>query len=317
MTPSIRALVCNYNDWTPLAEALRSLAKSDYPVKRVSVLDNGSDDPQPAGFGDGLPMPLDVSRIAPNRGYAGGMNVQIAQALADADADLLLLLNADARLEPDTLTRMVQRLQDDPQLGGLSPRILDSGTGKPWFVGGTLQIAKARAMHLQEARIGSGLDLDGGFVSGCVFLVRRAVLEKIRGFEESYFMYMEDVDMCLRIQQAGWKLAVDLDALAYHAVSKGRTRSAASSDLKWYFIARNRVLFARRHLSGASDALYFAAFYLLDMVRDVWRDWRAGRKRDARLRLAGAKDGVAGVTGAPQGTRLTALQQLASEEANS
>lgn len=316
MTSKIRALVCNYNDWAPLAEALASLAKSDHPVTRVSVLDNGSDDPQPAGFGDGLPMPLDVQRIAPNRGYAGGMNVLVERALADADADLLLLLNADARLEPDTLSRLVRRLEADPALGGLSPRILDSGTGKPWFVGGRLQVEKARAMHLQEARTASGLDLDGGFVSGCVFLVRRAVLEKIRGFEESYFMYMEDVDMCLRIQQAGWKLAVDLDALAYHAVSKGRTRSAASSDLKWYFIARNRVLFARRHLSGVAAKLYFAAFYLLDMLRDVSRDWRAGRKRDARLRLAGARDGVAGVTGAPQGERLTALQQLAREGAS-
>ena len=312
--PTVRTLICCYNDWVPLGECLASLAKSAYRIERASVLDNGSDDPVPPAFGDGLPMPVDVQRIAPNRGYAGGMNCLVERALGDADADLLLLLNADARLEPDTLERLVKRLEDDPQLGGLSPRILDSGTGKPWFVGGRLQVAKARAAHLQEART-SGLDLEGEFVSGCVFLVRRAVLDRIRGFEERYFMYMEDVDMCLRIRRAGWRLGVDGDALAYHAVSKGRSRSAASSDLKQYFIARNRILFARLHLPALASRLYFAAFYLLDLVRDSWRDWRAGRRRDARLRLAGARDGVTGVTGAPAGEALLALQAIANDVA--
>ena len=308
--PTVRALVACYNDWAPLAEGLASLAASRHPVTRASVLDNGSDDPAPADFARGLSVPVDVERVTPNRGYAGGMNVLIARALADADAELLLLLNADARLEPDMLERLVARLAADPQLGGLSPRILEAGTGRPWFVGGQLNVRKARAAHLQEPR-GPGLDLQGEFVSGCVFLVRRCVLEQVRGFDERYFMYMEDADMCVRIRQAGWRLGVDGDALAHHAVSKGRSRSAASSDLKCYFITRNRVLFARRHLGGIAGLAYFGAFFALDLAREAWRDWRAGRRRELRLRMAGVRDALAGVTGAPSGARLAELQRIA------
>jgi GT2 family glycosyltransferase len=308
----VRALIPCYNDGERLDDCLRDLAASRYPLFRVSVVDNGSETrivaPQlPSSFA------LEVDRIEPNRGYAGGMNHLLRRALSEKDADLLWLLTPDVRLPADLLGRLVDRLRENPDLGGVSPQICETGTARLWFAGAILQLRKARCMHIVEPRC-PGLDTIGDFVTGCTFLVRREVLESVGVFHEPFFMYMEDTDMCVRIRRAGWKLGVDNDATASHHVSKGRSRSAASSDLKHYFIARNRPLFARRHLDHVGDRLYFWAFYLFDIARDCFRDIRGGRRRDARLRLEGLRDALSGTCGPILGARLAQLRRIAGSE---
>ncbi|MER7302398.1 glycosyltransferase [Nocardioides sp. NPDC127514] len=182
-----------------------------------------------------------------NTGFGAGCNLGAAAALAEG-AEVLLFLNPDATIEAESAVRLMAAVEAEPLL-----------LAGPTVLGADGEVASA----------GLDLDLDTGamrpwrrrsehpgaetlpWVTGACFAVTRELWERLSGFDERYFLYWEDVDLCARVQALGGRVAVIEGATAIH--SGGGTQrlegSRAKSPAYYYFNIRNRALFARTWLS--------------------------------------------------------------------
>ena len=200
--PLVDVVILTWNDGGLLDVAVASALESEGVDVRVWVVDNGSDPPA---------MVADDSRVAlvrnaANRGVARGRN----QGAAAGDAPLVCFLDSDARLHPATLRSLADELASDhvglaaPVITSMSPR---SSAGRA----PSLARKVARALNLTSVYAGTPHPRDAvswpvEFAIGACQLVRRTAFEGVGGLDESYFYGPEDVDLCLRIRAAGWRI---------------------------------------------------------------------------------------------------------------
>ena len=213
MSPSVCAIVVNWNRWSKTLDCVNSLAMVDYPALRAIVVDNGSDDAPPREL---QLEHLDVIESSVNLGFAGGCNLGIRRGL-DCGADYLLVLNNDARLHADSVTELVACAERNVGYGALAPRVIDPrGLDEP----GTVQRYSPDIFRLQRLVGGRSEDPvckgceDEGHVHD-VFQLRgpsllfRADALRVAGlFDESYFHYFEEIDLVERIRRAGWRIGL-------------------------------------------------------------------------------------------------------------
>lgn len=220
----LAAVIVSYRAPARATTAVGALASSRRPVDLVVVVDNGgahADELRAA-----LPRALVVS-TARNLGFAAGANAGIEAALARG-ADAVLLLNDDAAPDPDALG-VLERALSTPGVGIAAPALLRPD-GRLESVGLSFTTWSGRLRELgrglQPEPAGTLRDVDAA--SGCALLVGRDVLEQLHGFDERFYFYFEDLDLCLRARRAGWRVVVDPRAVVRHEGSAtiGRTSAA-------------------------------------------------------------------------------------------
>ena len=255
----VAAVVVNYDAAPYLVACVKSLCAEG--VADIVVADNGSTDDSARLLEEsGLP-----ARFVPtgrNRGYGGGANFGIAAS----DSELVLVCNADLEVCPGAVAALVDAIDAEPDVGIVGPRILNQdGTLYPSarsfpalgdalghaFLGlvapGNRWSARYKLLGWDHA---GRAEVD--WVSGACFVARRESLDRLGGFDESYFMYSEDVDLCWRAWRAGWRVAYEPAAAVVHV-------QGVSADQRPYrmIVAHHRSLlkFARRTTSGWRVAL--------------------------------------------------------------
>jgi N-acetylglucosaminyl-diphospho-decaprenol L-rhamnosyltransferase len=221
------ALVVNYNARAHLLACISSLRAEG--VAAVVVADNASVDGSEAAVRAADPDVTYVQTGA-NLGYGTGVNRAAAAADPASAKDFLLCMNADARLEPGAVEAMLAPFRDHPRLGIVGPRI----TGSDGVLYPSVRTFPSHVDAVGHAILGmvrpdnrftrryrmldwdhaAAADVD--WVSGACFLIRRACWDDLRGFDESYFMYGEDVDLCWRARAAGWAVAYEPTARVVH-----------------------------------------------------------------------------------------------------
>ena len=211
------AVVVNYNAGPALVDCVASVLAQD-PVPELVVVDNASTD----GSLDGLRAAhagVRVVQSGGNLGYARAANLGIAAV----EAPVVAVLNPDTVLGPGTGRALAARFAEDADLGAAGPRlhnpdgsvypsarkipsIVDAvGHGLLFFVWPTNPFTgRYRETGADPAR---GRDVD--WVSGAAVWLRRAALDDVGGWDERYFMYVEDVDLCWRLRRAGWRVAYE------------------------------------------------------------------------------------------------------------
>lgn len=232
--PALSAVVVNYKARDYLVDCVRSLRAEG--VDEIVVADNHSADGsrQALAAADPAARFLDTGG---NLGYGSAANRGAAQTAGA----LLLVCNSDVVLEPGAVKNMAAALDADQRLGIVGPRIENrDGTLYPSprtfpdlgvamghaFLGqlapGNRFTRRYRMLDWDHARM---QEVD--WVSGACFLVRREAWQAVGGFDETYFMYVEDVDLNWRVGRAGWKVAFEPEARVIHA-------QGVSTDLRPY-----------------------------------------------------------------------------------
>jgi len=178
------------------------------------------------------------------RGFAAAMNT----AIEAAHGDFLLLLNSDAFVRSDTVERLRRRLDENPRLALCGAALVnpDGTRTKTHTYLFTYRRALADTVNLGQpiTQEGHGLQRTEAVLPTCA-LARRDALEQIGGFDERFVFYYEDLDVSLRLAQAGWEQAIDWDAEAVH-VGGGSTSSGATQ--RWFAqYHRSRVIYMRKH----------------------------------------------------------------------
>jgi len=250
----VSAVIVNYNTRQHLLHCVRTLREEG--VTDVIVADNDSGDGSVEAIAN-ADSEVTVIHTGGNLGYGGGAN----RGSSVARGDLLLVCNADVRVEPGAVKALVAALDADERRAVVGPLIEDlEGSVYPsprefpsvadalghGFIGlvapGNRFSRRYRMLDSERAEVA-----DADWVSGSCFLVRRRAWEELGGFDESYFMFAEDVDLCWRAWKSGWTVVFEPAARVVHV-------RGASTELAPYrmIVAHHRSLltFAHRTLPG-------------------------------------------------------------------
>ncbi|MBI1854244.1 MAG: glycosyltransferase family 2 protein [Planctomycetes bacterium] len=276
--PRVAVIVLHLDAEDETRNCLRALAASRYPNSTTYLLDNGSR--RPLGAIDTAPKRLERVRSSTNLGFAGGANHLADRALSDG-ADHLLFLNNDAQVESDTIDRLVEQAAVSRFGGIFGARIL-APSGAIESDGERVRLRWLRRRALL-APSDDPIEVDA--VLGCGMLVTRSVVDSIGLFDERYFAYFEEIDLCLRARRSGFPVVTVPRARVVHR-GFGSTGGSVSPRAA-YLRARNAKLLVRK-LGSPIDRACFAAVYPAAIARRSLR-FIAGRRLDlAAATLRGA-----------------------------
>lgn len=229
--PLVYIVILNWNGKEHTLACLQSLEKIKYPRYVVVVVDNASSD----GSAEYISRNFPWTKLIPNTinlRYAGGNNIGIDVAIAN-NADYILLLNNDTIVDENFLTELVNKSESDPSIGMAGPKIYYySHQNVIWFAGGGISWWSGWTYHNGIRKVDKG-QFDKlekvDYLTGCCLLVKREVIEKVGKLDESYFMYGEDVDWCVRASRAGFKLIYVPSSVIWHKVS-----ASSGGNLSWF-----------------------------------------------------------------------------------
>jgi len=255
--PGLDIVIVNWNTGSYLRECVRSVEEADgsrFELRKIVVVDNASSDDSLAGIGDSG-LPIHVIRNETNRGFGAACN----QGAAAGEAPFLLLLNPDTRVTPEAIDRTVDFMLDpaNADVGICGCRMLDE-RGEDEFncwrfptfgiwVGKLTGLSYLLPRWIPMQRM-SAEELSGSGpvdqVIGAYNLVRRPLFEALDGFDERFFVYLEDVDLAFRARELGFSSYYLASVVVHHV---GRVSSEQVRGKRLFYLIRSRTEYARKH----------------------------------------------------------------------
>jgi GT2 family glycosyltransferase/glycosyltransferase involved in cell wall biosynthesis len=268
MGTRVTAVVVTFNSASVVDGVLTSLRRAgDTGPEHIVVVDNGSTD-------DTLDRArrYDVNIISQgNTGFAHGVNRGVAAAPPGTD---ILILNPDVELGEAALARLTATLAEDERVAIVVPTLrgpegaVSRSLRRDPTVSSTLveaMVGGSRAGRLGEAYLARGdtpTSID--WATGAVMLVRRSVLEEVGGLDETFFLYSEETEFCMRVRDAGYRVMVEPRAVATHVGGELQQ----NPDL-WSLRAVNRVRLHRRRHGPIPGAAFRAASIVFEGRRSL------------------------------------------------
>jgi N-acetylglucosaminyl-diphospho-decaprenol L-rhamnosyltransferase len=283
---AVDVVVVSYNSRETLRDCVEPLVHMR--EADVFVVDNDSQDGALETIGD---LPLHVLSRNENGGFAAGCN----DGWRAGSAPLVLFLNPDARLDEESLRELVRTLDADPRVGIAGPRLLASDGSVQFsqrrFPALRSTFAQAVFLHRVFPRASwtdevvrdlAAYDTPGSpeWLSGACLLVRRDVLERLGGWDDSFFLYSEDTDLCCRARNAGFDVRYVPTAKATHVGGQSSPRAGLLP-----MLAESRLRYANKHetrIRASCQRVGIALSALSHLAAARTRGSRAGHARALR-----------------------------------
>jgi len=254
----VSTIVVSYNVRDPLLGCLGSL--EEIPDSEVIVVDNDSSDGSVAAVRSQFPR-VQIVEMGSNAGFAAAVNAGVRLSKGDN----ILLLNPDTLLPQDALSGMLKALDFDPDAGAIGFRQTDEHgqfqLAFGWRPGWVGESFRKQVQHSIDSGGGPlARWVDGRaqvrravtWVSGSVLLVRRSAFDAVGGFDEEFFLYFEDIDFCLRLNAAGFRIDYDPAITVIHL--RGASAKKASEIVERAYRA-SQLYFWRKHNGALSAGL--------------------------------------------------------------
>ncbi len=277
----VRVVVVTYFPGDFLADFLRSLPEASSSPVAVTVVDNGSTD----GSVERVRQHpgVDLVESGSNRGYGGAANLGVA----GATEEWVLVVNPDIEFQPGAIDELLAVTERWPRCGALGPRIhtadgmlypsardlpsLGRGIGHAAF--GWVWPSNPWTASYRRER---GTPVEGvvGWLSGACLLLRREAFTAVGGFDETYFMYFEDTDLCERLAAAGWDVVYAPSATVVHHGGHATSRnldamSKAHHDSAYQYLSHRYEGARWAPVRGALRAGLWGRYQLSRRVRRV------------------------------------------------
>jgi len=199
-----------------------------------------------------------------NLGYAGGNNVGIRLALNQEDMQYVWILNNDTEVEPNSLLELVKRCKKDPGIGICGSRLVYyhdrsklqglGGLYNPWLCTTRHYAAFADSdMVFDDDRVASEID----YVIGASMLLTRPLLEQVGLLCEDYFLYYEELDICLRAKE-NFRIGVASNSVIYH--KEGASTGGGRSELADFLAIKNRLVLTKKFNRKRYLLVWFATW---------------------------------------------------------
>jgi GT2 family glycosyltransferase len=296
---TLTVVISNWETPNLTIESARSAIKDGVPPERVVVVDNGSVDDSYARFQAELPDCVLV-RLEENIGFARAIN----RGTRELPADAFLILNNDAFVHaPGSVEKLVACL-DEPEVGIGAPRVLNSDlTLQPTVVptsspaveliraSGLSRFLPNSAQPHWSTHWDHSTAREIHAVNGAVLLVRGRTWDELGGFDETAYMYAEDLDFCWRAREAGWKVCFTPEAEFVHLGNAASERHW-TSPRRAEMVGRAEAAMIRRHRSRPSAALTVG--FIAAGLAARWLYFTLRRNRQAADSLRGGLRGYLG-----------------------
>ncbi|MCP4211331.1 MAG: glycosyltransferase family 2 protein [Halieaceae bacterium] len=286
---SAAVIIPNWNGKQYLRVCLDSLRRQTHPDFAVIVVDNGSADGSLEMLRAHYPE-VAVLELDDNYGFVIASN----RGAEIADADVLVMLNNDTEAEPRWLEALCRSLAEHPEAGSAASKMLlfdrrDTLHSAGDTIGAGFMPQNRGVWEVDEGQYDEEIDIFGPCGGAAAY--RKEAWEQVGGFDERLFMYLEDVDIAWRLQEAGWRSVFAAEARVYHHLSATGGGMIAS-----YYVGRNTILVQRRHLSPEDWQAHKREILSehSNVVVDALRAWRG---EAARARLRGVLHGLLGLEG--------------------
>lgn len=272
---AVGLVIVNYNGGELIQHALDCLRRQTRPPQRTIVVDNASTD----GSGDVLAerfAEVELVRTGRNLGFAGASNLGVSRA---QDCELVALLNPDAFPEPRWLEQLVAAAGAEPQSTFFTSRlVMADGSGRLDGTGDVLHVS-GLAWRRDQGESANGSDAAGPpeeVFGACAAaaLYHRSSFLAMGGFDDSYFAYIEDVDLSFRLRLAGHRCLYVPTSVVHHV---GSATTGHESDFTVYLSHRNFLWTWLKNMPWPLVALYLPQHLFVSVLRLVWFSARGQR----------------------------------------
>lgn len=270
--PSVAIIILNWNGKNFLEQYLPSVMASLYSNKKIIVADNASTDDSISFLQNNYPQ-VQIIQNPANEGFAKGYNT----ALKQVQADYYVLLNSDVEVTPNWIEPVIGLMESDMAIAACQPKILafDDKT-KFEYAGACGGWLDEFGYPFSRGRVFDSCEMDTGqydrvhqcfWAGGAAFFVRASVYHELKGLDEFFFAHQEEIDLCWRMQLAGYKIFAQPASVVYHVgggtLQRGNTQ-------KTFLNFRNNLVMLAKNLSFA-EALWKIPFRLFLDALAAWR----------------------------------------------
>lgn len=280
--PRVAIVILNWNGVNHLKQFLPSVMASNYPALEIVVGDNASTDDSVAFLKSAYPE-IRIIQNDQNYGFTGGYN----KVLAHVEADYYILLNSDVEVHPGWIEPVIQLMESDPLIAVAAPKILDFNK-KDHFehAGAAGGFIDEFGYPFCQGRVFFEIEADNGqyntsrevfWASGAAMFIKKKCWDEAGGFDDRFFAHMEEIDLCWRLKNHGYKIMYCADAEVYHL---GGGTLNTENPFKTYLNFRNNLLLLKKNLPFFKGAVIITARFLLDLTA-LFRFLSEGKRKDA------------------------------------
>ena len=268
MTPKVAIVILNWNGTHHLRRFLPSVSHSDFGNYEIIVADNASTDDSVSFLQAHYPQ-VRIIRLPDNFGFAGGYN----RALKQVEADYYVLLNSDVEVTPGWIKPVIALMESDATIAACQPKIKMerhrelfeyAGAAGGWLDSLGYPFARGRIFDICEEDKGQYDSIEPIFwASGAAMFVRAKVYHDCGGLDEYFFAHQEEIDLCWRMQLAGYKIMACPSSVVYHV---GGGTLPKGNERKVYLNFRNNLIMLAKNLPLAQAAWKLPFRLVLDIV---------------------------------------------------
>ena len=285
--PSLDIVIVNWNAGAQLQQCLNSIRRAGregFELRRVVVVDNASSDASASQL-EATELPLMMIRNETNRGFAAACN----QGARDSRANYLLFLNPDCTLLSDSLSAPLHYMEQPEHLrtgiAGIQLLNFDGTVSRPCvrfptpvhMMSAALGLARLSPQRLPHYAMTAWDHLETRSVDhviGAFTLIRRAVFEQLGGYDERFFVYLEDLDLSQRMSELG---LTSVYLTSTRAVHQGGGCSDQAKGQRLFYSLRSRILYCYKHFSWVpATGVTLATLMIEPFLRVVYAVSREG-----------------------------------------
>jgi GT2 family glycosyltransferase len=266
--PSVAIVILNWNGSRYLRQFLPFVLATTYANRRIIVADNASTDDSIIYVQDHFPH-VEVLSMSQNFGFAKGYN----EALKNVQADYYVLLNSDVEVSPGWLEPIIELLEAEEKRAACQPKVLSYGDKKffeyagaagGWIDSLGYPFARGRVFETCEEDMGQYNQVEEVFwTTGAAMVVKSRCFHQVGGFDDYFFAHMEEIDLCWRLQLAGFTLYSCPQSVVFH-VGGGTLPQGASK--KTFLNYRNNQIMLAKNLPFLEKCWKIPCRMALDQV---------------------------------------------------
>lgn len=276
--PAVAVVILNYNGRKHLENFLPSVLASTYANLRVIVADNASTDDSVDFVQNHFPS-VEIVTHPVNEGFAGGYN----WALKKVQSDYYVLLNSDVSVTPGWIEPVIEIMENDPSIAACQPKILSyhqpglfeyAGAGGGWIDALGYPFSRGRIFDVCEKDNNQYNMAEPIFwASGAAMFIRSKLYHHLGGFDASFFAHQEEIDLCWRLQLAGYGIMACPQSVVYHVGAGTLPRGGR----KVYLNFRNNLIMLCKNLPWYEKIWKLPLRFGLDAV-SAWKGLFTGDK---------------------------------------
>ena len=281
-TPKVAIVILNWNGVEHLRTFMPYVAASIWPNLEIVLGDNASTDGSVAFIKEAYPE-VTIIQNDDNYGFTGGYN----RVLQQVEADYYILLNSDVEVPPGWITPVIELMESDPLIAAAAPKIKaylqrdhfeHAGAAGGFIDNFGYPFCRGRVFYEIEEDKGQYQQSGEVFwASGAALFIKKKYWDEAGGFDDRFFAHMEEIDLCWRLKNMGYKVMYCAQSELFHV---GGGTLNTENPFKTYLNFRNNLLLLKKNLPYWRSVFIISARYFMDLMA-LFRFLNEGKRKDA------------------------------------